>query len=109
MSLDSEILNEIEQFYDNPHIESDNIDHWLNFFKYKKNWFSLLMHPKKPRKIVFYGFSMEIFTTLNELIYKWKVDPNNIMLILPDSFVTMKKFDNNEEKLDFDEKLVDNP
>ena len=83
---------------------------WLSFMKNEKNWFTKLLHPKKPHRLLFYGFSLQIFIAIEELVGKCGVRPANIVLLVPRRPVLGERaFGSNQEKIDHDELLVDFP
>ena len=51
--------------------------------KKQKNWFSDLLHPTHPKSLVFYGFSLELFSTIYDFVNKWKIKPSKILIIIP--------------------------
>ena len=65
---ENEIVKKFLQNQDSLHPMEFDFKNWIEFMKTDKNWFTKLLHPKKPQTIILYGFSLNIFIAIQSLI-----------------------------------------
>ena len=107
---ENDFFKELYKNINSQHPYCKDLSNFRNLLTTKINWFSLLLHPKDPYKLIFYGFSLEIFVTMKDMIDKWKIKPENIILIIPREIEFEKNnYKTNSEKIDHDENLIDFP
>lgn len=93
----------------------NNDDKIQHAFKERQHIFSKISSNKIVHPVVLYGFSIEILIVLQQLIERWNVKPENIILIIPIDLALYDKETpqnygmSNESKLEFIEKLIETP
>ena len=107
---ENDFFKQLHRNINSPHPYCKDLHNFRNLLTTELNWFSLLLHPKDPYKLIFYGFSLEIFVTMKDMIDKWKIKPENIILIIPREIEFEKNnYKTNTQKIDHDENLIDFP